>query len=850
LLSTREEEKRMTTKERISTPDREARIDRLLQAMTLEEQVALLAGESFWLTVPIERLKIPAIKVSDGPNGARGGGALVGGVRAACFPVGIALAASWNTALVAEIGQALAEEALSKGARVLLAPTVNIHRSTLNGRNFECYSEDPYLSAQLAVAYINGLQSRGVGATVKHYVGNESEFQRMTISSEIDERTLREIYLPPFEAAVKDAQAWAVMAAYNRVNGISASEHRALLTDLLKNEWSFDGVVMSDWFATYSTAEALNAGLDLEMPGPSRYRGEKLVTAVTQGQVSPDAIKESARRVLRLIARVGAFDDPTIPEERADDRPEHRALIRRAAAEGIVLLTNNGVLPLDSKSGQKLAIIGPNAKTAQIMGGGSAQVNAHYRVSPWDGIQARLGADAPIGYALGCTNHRLLPLLSQMQIAQPDRDEAGLAIEYFNSLDLSGDVAARATIAQAEQMWLDQIPGIAAQFSARLRTRLTPEENGEHHFSLVSAGLSRLFVDGQLIVENWQRWQQGENYFGAGSSEALGTIQLQAGRSYEVVIEYATQQRDGISIRAVRVGAERPRGDEAIEQAVALAADSDVALLFVGLNGEWDTEGQDRPHMELVGRQNELIERVAAVNSNTIVVLQTGGPITMPWLDQVAAVLQAWYPGQECGNAIADLLFGAVNPSGKLPQSFPRRLQDNPAYLNYPGENGRVRYGEGIFVGYRYYEKKQIEPLFPFGFGLSYTSFAYNTLRLSAESLGPDEELSVSIDVTNTGQRAGDEIVQLYVQDGESTLTRPLKELKGFAKITLAPGETKTATITLDRRAWAFWDDARHAWVAEAGEFTLLLGSSAQDIRASATIRLSESALFGGPEQP
>jgi beta-glucosidase len=332
-----------------------------------------------------------------------------------------------------------------------------------------------------------------------------------------------------------------------------------------------------------------------------------------------------------------------------------------------------------------------------------------------------------------------------------------------------------------------------------------------------------------------------------GSTEAIGTIDLQAGQMYDVVIEYAYQESSTLGVRAVRAGVMRPIGDEAIERAVDLAAASDMALLFVGLNGEWDTEGQDRLHMDLVGRQDELIERVAAANPNTIVVLQSGGPLTMRWLDRVAGVLQAWYPGQECGNAIADVLFGAVTPSGKLPQTFPKRLEDNPAFINYPGENGRVRYGEGIFVGYRYYEKKQVEPLFPFGFGLSYTSFAYDNLRLSAETVRPHECLTVSVDVTNTGQRAGEEIVQLYVQDVASTLARPLKELKGFAKVALAPGETKTVTLLLDQAALAYWDDAEQAWVAEAGEFAALVGSSSQDIRARATFRLTDTAVFGGP---
>src|SRR5271166_3652805 len=374
------------------------KIEAFLDAMTVEEQISLLAGKDFWTTVPIARLGIPSIKVSDGPNGARGGGAFVGGVTSAAFPVGIALAASWNVELVAEIGGALAKEAKSKGARVLLAPTVNIHRSTLNGRNFECYSEDPFLAGELAVAYIAGLQANGVGATIKHFVGNESEYQRTTMSSDIDERTLREIYMPPFEAAVKRAKTWALMTSYNRLDGTYVSERAEIVNGVLKSEWGFDGVVMSDWSGTKSTAEAMNGGLDLEMPGPARYRGEKLLEAHRDGKVSAQALREASMRLLRLVDRVGAFDDPVIPPERADDRPEVRALIRRAGAEGAVLLKNNGVLPLQPEAGSTIAMIGPNAATAQIMGGGSAQINPHYRVAPLDALRDSVPADVSVAY--------------------------------------------------------------------------------------------------------------------------------------------------------------------------------------------------------------------------------------------------------------------------------------------------------------------------------------------------------------------------------------------------------------------------------------------------------------------
>lgn len=808
----------------------EDRIEALVDAMTLEERVSLLAGASSWQTVPIERLGVPAIKVTDGPNGARGGGALVGGVEAACFPAGIALGASWNTALVAEVGAALAEEAHSKGARVLLAPTVNIHRSPLNGRNFECYSEDPYLSAQLAKAFIAGVQSRGVAATVKHFVGNESEFERMTISSELDERPLREIYLVPFETAVNEARVWAVMTAYNKVNGTYAGEHPRLLRDVLKTEWGFDGVAMSDWFGTHSTAEALNAGLDLEMPGPTRHRGQALVEAVRTGAASAETVADGARRMLRLLTRVGAFDDPEIRAEQALDRPEHRALIRRAGAEGIVLLANTGLLPLDPNGVGTVAVIGPNAKTAQIMGGGSAQVNAHYRVSPLDGIAARLGDAARVRYEPGCTNERLLPLL---------RDDVTLS--YYDSLDMSGEAVASECVAGTERMWLDEVaPGIdPARFSARLEARFTPTEDGDHLVGLVSAGPSRLLVDGELVLDNWQGWRAGQNYFGMANDELRTALPLRAGRTYDLTVEYAAPSAAGLNVKVVRLGVTKPLADEAIERAVEAAAAADVALLCVGLNGEWDTEGQDRPHLELVGRQDELIARVAAANPRTIVVLQTGAPVTMPWLPQVAAVLQAWYPGQECGNAIADVLFGAVDPSGRLPQTFPVRLEDNPTFIHYPGENGRVRYGEGLFVGYRYYDAKRLAPLFPFGFGLSYTTFAYGDLRLSSDTSTPGDELTATLDLTNTGARAGHEVVQLYVRDPQARLARPEKELKAFAKVRLEPGATTTVSLTLGMRALAYYDDAQAAWVADAGTFEVLVGASVDDIRARADFVLT-----------
>jgi beta-glucosidase len=798
--------------------------------------------------VPIERLHIPALKVSDGPNGARGD-VFGAGKPTAAFPAGISLASTWNTTLVEQIGQALAEETQTKGAAVLLGPTVNMQRSPLNGRNFECYSEDPYLAARMAVAYIKGLQSRGMGASVKHYAGNNSEFERNTINSEIGERALREIYLPAFEAAVKEADSWTVMAAYNKLNGTFCSENPELLSRILKEEWGWNGLVVSDWFATQSTAPAAAAGLDLEMPGPTFWRGEKLVKAVHKGEVSEAAVDDGAARVLHLIERAGAFEHPEIPEEQAIDRPEHRALIRRAAAEGIVLLKNRGgVLPLDPEKLGSLAIIGPNAKTAQIMGGGSAHVNAHYALTPFEGITAQLGSGVKVGYEIGTSNARFTPALEMSRAAPgPGQPSGAFAVAYYNSLDLSGEPVWQSTLPGSEPTWLGDVgPGVDPQaFSARISGVFTADESGPYTISLISSGLSRLSIDGKEVIDNWTAQTRGEAFFGSGSAEKTTKIKLTAGDPLELVIEYSKQ---GASVMSgVRVGAAPTIPEDSIARAAELAARSNVALVFVGSSGEWESEGFDRPNMDLVGQQVALIEAVAAANPRTVVIVQTGSPTSMPWLDKSAAALQAWFCGQECGNAIADVLLGKVDASGRLPQTFPQRLQDNPAFLNYPGENGKVVYGEGIFVGYRYYEKKEIAPLFPFGFGLSYTTFDYANLRLSASEIPPDETLEVMVDVTNTGGRAGMEVVQLYVRDPQSALMRPSKELKGFAKVDLQPGKTKTISFTLDRRLLAYYDDGPRRWVAEAGEFEVLVGHSAQDIRLTAFFQLTESARFDGP---
>ncbi len=494
----------------------------LLQQMTLAEKVSMLAGADMWHTVAIERLGIPALKVSDGPNGARGNGSFTDSAKAACFPAGISLAATWNIDLVERIGQALGQETKTKGAHVLLAPTTNMFRSPLNGRNFESFSEDPYLASRLTVAYITGVQSQGVGTSVKHYICNDSEFERTTINSQVGERALREIYLPPFQAAIREAGAWTIMAAYNNVNGLPATENPYLLHDILRKEWGYDGVTVSDWFAAVkSTAASVNAGLDLEMPGPPIWRGELLLQAVERGDVAESVLDESVYRLLHLLVKAGVFEQQPTDTERSIDLPEHRALIRAAGAEGIVLLKNEAqVLPLQQERLTSLAIIGPNAKVARAMGGGSAHVNAHYLVTPFDGIVASVGDSVKIGYELGCTNHKSLPLIENtLLLAGREGTEHGLTVEYFNTLDFSGTPVFQEVRNSSEIQWF-ALPSPAInpeQWSARCVTRFTPAETGSYAFGLTSAGLSRLFIDGQETIDNWTQQDIGASYFGMGT---------------------------------------------------------------------------------------------------------------------------------------------------------------------------------------------------------------------------------------------------------------------------------------------------------------------------------------------
>ncbi len=811
----------------------------IISKMTLDEKISLLAGADLWRTVEVPRLGIPSIKVTDGPNGARGAWGDLG-PSSALFPVGTALAATWNTELIERTGAELAAEVKAKGAHVLLGPTVNIHRTPLAGRNFECYSEDPHLAGKIAAAYIRGLQKEGVSACIKHFVCNDQEFERMSISSEVDERTLREIYLEPFRIAMAEARPWTIMSSYNRVNGTYASENPTLLKDLLKKEWQFDGLVMSDWTGTYSD-KAPAGGLDLEMPGPGRWMSPKIVKqALASGALTEQELDDKVCRLLRLIERVGGFANPEPQEERAQDTLQQRAFLRSLATETIVLLKNEAnVLPLEPGKIRKILVIGELARWPNAMGGGSSRVSPHYIVSPLEGIRSRAEAGIDVQYAMGCTVRRAMAGFERRTVTGEGGEGPGLTLRLYDNLDFSGQPAFEMLTDRCSfDWWGPGAPGVSqARFCATLSGTFTPDEAGMHVFGLSSVGQSRLWVDNQLLIDNWER--------PVYNKQLRAEKQLSAAQPVKVRAEFLWNE-DGYW-RYLRVGHLPPAAEDPIDEAAALARYADAVVLLAGLTSDWESETYDRVNMKLPGKQDELIERVAAVNPNTIVVLNTGSTVTMPWAERVPAIVQQWYNSQECGNALADVLFGHANPSGRLPTTFPKRYEDNPTIGSDPGENGKAIYREGLFVGYRHYDEKRIEPLFPFGHGLSYAAFEYGNLQLSKTEVTEAEGVDLSLEVRNAGSRAGKEVVQLYVHDVESTLRRPQQELKAFTKVELQPGETKIVRFHLGREAFWHYDPAGAGWGVEPGKFEIRVGHSSRDLplQAQVTVMAKPESVSG-----
>ena len=663
------------------------KIRELVSKMTLEEKAAMCSGADFWHTETVERLGIPASMVSDGPHGLRKQDdkadhlGVNESIKAVCFPAGCGTAASFNRELLTEMGTALGKECQAEGVSVILGSAVNIKRSPLCGRNFEYYSEDPCLATEIAGALIHGVQSQNVGTSIKHFLANNQETRRLSSDSRIDERTLHEIYLAAFEGAVKKEKPWTVMCSYNRINGTYAAQNHKYLTEVLRDQWNFDGYVMSDWGAVNNRVEDLKAGLDLEMPSSSGTNDKLIVEAVQKGELDESVLDTAVERILNIVFRYEENRDKTA----VFDRDKDHELARKVAQETIVLLKNDGVLPL--QEGEKIAFIGEYVKKPRYQGGGSSHINSHKVTAAWDILK-----DMPsITYAQG-------------------------------------------------------------------------------------------YEDTQDVTD-----------------------------------------------------------DKLLEEAVQTAAKAKVAVIFAGLPDSFESEGYDRSHMRMPDCQNELIAKVAAVQPNTIVVLHNGSPVEMPWVDQVKGIVEAYLGGQAVGGAVCDILFGKVNPSAKLPESFPKKLEDNPSYLSYIGEGDMVEYREGIFVGYRYYDKKKMDVLFPFGYGLSYTTFAYSNLHLDKKEMKDTDTVTVSVDVTNTGDRTGKEIVQLYVADKESTVIRPEKELRDFAKVELAPGETKTVSFTLGKRAFAYYNTTIHDWHVETGDFDILIGKSSRDIVLSESVKVEST---------
>ncbi len=814
----------------------QTKIEQLLAQMTLAEKCALLSGLDTWQTVPIPRLGISSLVMTDGPHGVRA--TPEGGRRvqpATSFPTGFSMAASWDTALIEQVGQALAEETLALGCDVLLGPCVNIIRHPLAGRNFESYAEDPLLAGRIGAAWVRGVQSRGVAASLKHFALNNQENERFRGSSEVDERTMREIYLPQFEYIVKEAHPWTVMCSYNRINGVYASQNETLLRHILKEEWAYDGAVVSDWRAVHSTAEPVRAGLDLEMPGPARWFGELLVEAVLTWQIEPEWIDDAARRVLRLLARVGKLDNQPRPAG-ALNTPQHQTLARRLAEESITLLKNpTALLPLDSARLGSLAVIGPFADAAAIGGGGSSYLQPPYRVSPLDGLRAVLPASVAIRHEPGCDAYHQPPVLDPALLTPASGEGSGLFGEYFASADFSGTPAVQRVDSRLDYWTVSFAPleSTPRPFSVRWSGTLTPRFSGMHTFRLQNSGACQVFVADREIVANRNDHQSPVE---APPTQA-GTLQLQAGQAYPLRIEYICPAGLEHTPLTVYFGyTPLPGEDERLEQAIRAAQTSDAVIVFAGYPEGYESEGYDRPAMSLTGAQDELIARVAAVNPKTVVVLHCGSPVLMPWLDQVNAVLFAGYPGQEGGHALASVLLGLVNPSGKLPVTFPRRLEDTPAYTDFPGSRA-VHYGEGIFVGYRHYDYRLVEPLFPFGHGLSYTRFEYTSLDAPARArIG--EPVEVRLTVCNSGARRGKETVQVYVHDRQASLARPPRELKAFAKVELEPGESHSLVFHLDERAFALYHPDLRRWLVEPGEFEISAGSSSRDLRLSRRLTL------------
>jgi beta-glucosidase len=803
----------------------EKRVEDVLSMMTLEEKVEILEGEGF-NSPANERLGIPPMNMTDGPVGVRW-------EKATAFPASVSMASTWNTDLIYQVGKAIGKETKARDRNVLLGPCICIHRIPHGGRNFESYGEDPYLASRMTVSFVKGIQSENVVATAKHYACNNQEYNRFRVDVKVDERTLHEIYLPAFKAAVTEGGCLSVMAAYNRVNGHYCCANTYLLKDILKEKWNFKGFIMSDWGAVHSVIPTLYAGLDIEMPTAGYLKKNAVLSAIQGGLIREEEIYDKVRRMLRTMFVTGIFDNKL--DKGAINTPEHQRLALKVAEEGTVLLKNQkNLLPLSKEKIGKIAVIGPNAKEAIIGGGGSSNVDPFYSVSILDGLKNKLGENIEIIYERGLFKENLLqPIESKyLKPSNGKTGETGLLGRYFNNPTFEGKPVISRIDEQINFIFHLDSPDEKLnkdEFSIIWTGKLVAPSSGKYIIGTSSDDGTYLYLNGKRIVNNW-----GPH----GVVTKTDTVGLEKDKSYDIKIEYF-ENVGGASVVLGWKKLEEKKEEKkkaTMNAAINAAKSSDVVIICAGVR---EHEGGDRKELTLPAEQVKLIKNIASVNKNVIVVLNGGAAVLMnEWLDKVPVLLAAWYPGQEGGNALADIILGEVNPSGKLPTTFIKKWEDSPAYGNYPETEGEVHYEEGIFVGYRHFDKENIEPLFPFGYGLSYTTFEYSDLKLNKKSIKENETLNISFNIENTGNRDGAEIAQLYVRDIQSNIERPVKELKGFKKIFLKPGEKKEITLELDRDDLSFYDIVSKDWIAEKGYFKVFIGSSSKDIRLTGEFTL------------
>ena len=821
-----------------NTKSLEQRVNNLCSQMTLDEKADFLSGKDDWHFKGIERLGIPPLQVTDCGHGVTivfdKQGNWVG--NATCFPTAVQQASTWNRDLVSQVGAALGREARATGSSILLAPMINIKRTPLGGRNYETFSEDPLLTGEMAASFINGVQSEKIGAVVKAMAVNNQQAQQEHLMAHVDERTLQEIYLPGFRIAVEKSNPWGVMTAYNGLNGHRTSASEYLLQQVLKKDWKYKGFVVSDWRAVHGE-ESIWTGCDIEMPGPGKYMTKaNVLKAIADKKLTENELDEKVKRLLRAYVNSTLFNNEKPILNAEINTEKHQLLTRKVAEEGIVLLKNeHNILPLNFTKIKKLAVIGPNAATARLGGGGSASVSAFYTVSPLDGLRKVCGANTEIVYLEGCGLDGNLNVVdgSHLRNEQNGVVKNGLKAEYFRNRNLSGEP----TVTSIDELvnfswgWANPKPEISRNgYSVRWTGQLIPPATGDYKLG-ISAGECgyRLYVNGKLEINEWETG--GKDNFEAHftTSKRQIAIRMEEGKPADIRIEFWKRMNRNF----IRFEWETP-GTNPVQQAANLAKECDAVVVFAGLSNFFEGGNNDRKDITLPGEQNNLIAEVAKANPNTVVVLVNGSAVAMPWVNDVNAILEAYYPGQEGGNAIANVLSGKVNPSGKLPETFPVKLSDNPAFNFYNKDSLNSYYTEGIFVGYRHYDKKNIAPLFPFGHGLSYTNFTYSDLKIKKKGC----KQLVTFNVQNTGNVDGAEVAQLYLKDVKASEDRPEKELKNFEKVFLKKGETKTVQMEITKNQLAFFSKTKNKWINERGNFEVQIGSSSRDIRLETELRV------------